>query len=213
MHRWEKPLKKEKPWAHGHKGSRRTVGKALKPKVSPVLQNRRNIRGFSGSKRICQENERFHTLDDKCPTDERENRSYCGLTFEQVNHAIRMIIVGSGGPRSNDGDCAQWKPDSEGENKLQRIRFEVRFDHWLGRWIISQGNRNTEPFEEELALSTWRDKWPPPCETLHSGDDAEAGNSKWTEVGEPKGWKRRQKIKGRTGFKPWTDGEDRRQKT
>ena len=39
-------------------------------------------------------------------------------------------------------------------------------------------------------------------ETLHIGDDAEARNSKWTEVGEPKGWKRKRTVKEWIGFKP-----------
>ena len=63
------------------------MGKALKPKAGPTLQNRRNIGGVSGGKRIWQRNERFHTLDDACPTDERENRSHHVLTFEQINRA------------------------------------------------------------------------------------------------------------------------------
>jgi len=40
------------------------------------------------------------------------------------------------------------------------------------------------------------------CETLHSGNDTEAGNSKQTEEGNPKSQKRKRTIKGRIGFKP-----------
>eukprot|EP00253_Pinus_taeda_P027011 PITA_27011 len=48
---WEKPLKKEKPRALGHKGSQKTVGKVLKPKAGPALQNQWNIGGISGESR------------------------------------------------------------------------------------------------------------------------------------------------------------------
>jgi len=66
-------------------------------------------------------------------------------------------------------------------------------------------------FEEELVSSSWRDKWPPPCETLHSDDDTKVRNSKRTEVGEPKGQKRKWIVKGWIGFKLCTDGDRKKE--
>lgn len=80
------------------------MGKALKQQADPALQNRRNIGGDLGGKQICQRTKRCHTLNDACLADERENHSCCRLTIEKVNRAIRVMIVGYGGPKSNDGD-------------------------------------------------------------------------------------------------------------
>lgn len=55
-------------------GSWETVGKALKHKASPALQNRWNIGGMLGGKWIWQENEQFHTLQDVCPANDREKK-------------------------------------------------------------------------------------------------------------------------------------------
>lgn len=118
QHHWEKPLEKEKPRVLGHKGSQETVGKVLKRKVGPMLQNQQNIGGISGNKRVCQRTERFHTLDDACLANERENCSHRKLTFEQFNQAIRVITVGYGGPISNGEDWARWEPGFRGRIKL-----------------------------------------------------------------------------------------------
>ena len=44
---------------------------------------------------------------------------------------------------------------------------------------------------------------------LHSGGDTEVGNSKRTEAGDPKGWKRKRIVMRQIGFKPLTDKEQR----
>jgi len=50
VHRWAKPLKKEKPQALSCMGSREIIGKLIKKKAGPALQNRRNNGGMLGSK-------------------------------------------------------------------------------------------------------------------------------------------------------------------
>lgn len=68
---WDEPLEMERPQMLGHKGNHKTMGKALKLKAGPVLQNRWYIGGVLGSKQDCQKTQRCHTTNDACPTNER----------------------------------------------------------------------------------------------------------------------------------------------